>query len=429
MSMFRKLEIRNIRKLKEVDIEFLGPGLRLIQGPNQAGKSTLAQCILLAMEGPNALTPGMITRGEEQAEIVAYTDDGLQIKTVIQDKVKQTVSRFDDTANKYVAVSGGVRTFLDSIRSGLEMPWAMRDLTDARIIEILKERTGISKKIDEIDAALRDKETARRDVGRDKTKLGKPDPVKEAKHPDPIDEIQAERKKAREYLEWCKRELTEASEHLRTKCLFTSMGDVWNLRSSVDGIITKLQERFSAKEKELGKAYTEEDLNKLEKEFTDWVRKEEAAKAYEAYVKKSAEIKDLGDKYDALTAEIDKLRNERKRVLSDMRLGIKGLEIGENDNLLYHNGNLRGITDTNKVGNWSTAESVQVFFQIAVRFCGELKMLVVDNAESLDDSTTAAISDWAKKNEFLVILLRVASIPSELEDGIIYIKEGEVFTK
>jgi hypothetical protein len=50
----------------------------------------------------------------------------------------------------------------------------------------------------------------------------------------------------------------------------------------------------------------------------------------------------------------------------------------------------------------------------------------VDNAESLDENTVAAISAWAENAGFLVILLKVASIPEELEEGIIYLKEGKV---
>jgi predicted transcriptional regulator len=107
---------------------------------------------------------------------------------------------------------------------------------------------------------------------------------------------------------------------------------------------------------------------------------------------------------------------------------MKGLVIGE-DNLLYHNGALRGITETNRAGNWSTAESVKVFFTIGASFSGELRVLVVDNAESLDDKTARAISDWAETAEFLVILLKVASVPEELEEGIVYIREGEIITK
>jgi hypothetical protein len=80
------------------------------------------------------------------------------------------------------------------------------------------------------------------------------------------------------------------------------------------------------------------------------------------------------------------------------------------------------------VSNWSAAESVQVFFSIGARFAGAMKVLVVDNAESLDETTAGAISKWAEKNSFLVILLKVASVPEELEEGIIYLKEGEVLT-
>ncbi|MDR0474219.1 MAG: AAA family ATPase [Treponema sp.] len=141
--LLKRLEIRNVRKIKQADIDFHGPGLQVIQGKNKSGKSTLAQSIALTLEGTKALNPGIITHGEEQAEIIAFTDDGLQIKTVIKDSVKQTVSRLDDTSGRYVGLSGGVREFLNSIRSGLEMPWALRGKTDAQIIEVLKNRAGI----------------------------------------------------------------------------------------------------------------------------------------------------------------------------------------------------------------------------------------------------------------------------------------------
>lgn len=70
-----------------------------------------------------------------------------------------------------------------------------------------------------------------------------------------------------------------------------------------------------------------------------------------------------------------------------------------------------------------------MFFSLGARFCGELKVLVVDNAESLDAKTTKVISEWAESAQFLVILLKVAEVPEELEEGIIYVQEGEVLKK
>jgi hypothetical protein len=58
-----------------------------------------------------------------------------------------------------------------------------------------------------------------------------------------------------------------------------------------------------------------------------------------------------------------------------------------------------------------------------------MKVIIVDNAESLDSKTTAIISDWAEKSSLLVILLKVADVPESLEDGIVYVREGEVVTK
>jgi hypothetical protein len=62
---------------------------------------------------------------------------------------------------------------------------------------------------------------------------------------------------------------------------------------------------------------------------------------------------------------------------------VSGLEIGE-DNMLYHHGVPRGITKSNKVNSLSTAESARVFFSLDARFAGNMKVLVVDNAESPD---------------------------------------------
>jgi hypothetical protein len=58
-----------------------------------------------------------------------------------------------------------------------------------------------------------------------------------------------------------------------------------------------------------------------------------------------------------------------------------------------------------------------------------MKMLVVDNAESLDEDTQKIMSDWASKSGFLVVLLKVGEIPEDKEDGVIYVKEGEIVKK
>jgi hypothetical protein len=176
------------------------------------------------------------------------------------------------------------------------------------------------------------------------------------------------------------------------------------------------------------KVYTQADIDAMDKKITDWVEEDRKATTYDEYIKWKNETDRLNTLYETLTTEIEALREKRKKTLSGIKLGMKGLVIGE-DNLLYHNGSVRGITETNKVGNWSTAESVKVFFTIGASFSGELRVLVVDNAESLDEQTTKAISDWAETAEFLVILLKVASVPEELEEGIVYIRDGEVLTK
>jgi hypothetical protein len=365
----------------------------------------------------------MITRGEEQAEIIAYTDDGLQIRTTIKDNVKQNVSHFDESIGRYINVSGGVRAFLDSIRSGLEMPWALRTMTDARIIEILKDRAGVSQKIAEIDARIKDKETARTEIGRDKKKLGDLEKApEEVKHPPKMDELRAERETASNFLKVQRETMDKEAEYIRGKCSFSTIEDITAMKTVIDESVKRAKDLIEA----AGRPYTQAEVDDMDQKFVDWNTEEEKAKKWDTYLLKKKEIERLTTQYETLTQGIETLRENRKKTLAGITL-IKGLEIGE-DNMLYNNGILRGITDTNKEDNWSTAESVQVFFSLGAYFARKMKILVVDSAESLDSDTTAAISRWAEKNQFLVILLKVADIPDSLEEGIIYIKEGEVLT-
>jgi hypothetical protein len=94
------------------------------------------------------------------------------------------------------------------------------------------------------------------------------------------------------------------------------------------------------------KPYTKADVEALDKQIMEWFDTEEKAKKYDAYIEKK-QYDDLDRLYDTITDEIEKLRAQRKKALVDMNLRIPGLEIGE-DNMLYHNGVLRGITKTNK---------------------------------------------------------------------------------
>jgi len=418
--LLKKIEIRNVRKIKQAEIEFHGAGVQVIQGLNKSGKTTIAQSIALTLGGAKDFVPGMISAGEEQAEIIAYTDQELKIRTVIGSKVTQEVARLDEATGHYAKVSGGVRTFLDSIRSGLEMPFSMKDWTDEAIVELLKERTGTTEKIAIIDEELKRLEEERTQTGRDKKQFGNPAPVQKAVHGKPIDELQAEKENALKFLS----SVQEAFE--RTEKEIHSMS--FKCEADIDKLIERLNEakrRLQEWLKKQEKTYTQEDIEKIDAAILEWNKNETAANAYDKYCSDLKKIEELEAKYKALTEKIEAKRQERKDVLSNMNLGVSGLEINE-ENQLVHNGAVRGITKTNTIGNWSTAQSIEVFLSLGIRFTGELKILVIDNAESLDETHTKIISDWAEKSGFLVIMLKVGSIPENPDDDVIYLKDGEV---
>jgi hypothetical protein len=248
---------------------------------------------------------------------------------------------------------------------------------------------------------------------------------RQCKTASPIDGIKAERQKSADQIARREGQFEEAQERLRKKCVFQPLDQLKEYKKLVDETEAAMTSALSAMEAREKKVYTRDDVDAFDSQLSAWVELKQKAAAYEKYLSDKAERDGLAAQYDALTAEIETLRTRRKTVLSDIKLGVNGLEIGEY-NQLYHNGAVRGITESQKSCNWSTAESVQVFFGLGARFAGELKVLCVDNAESLDKKNTGVITAWAEKAGFLIILLRVAEIPESLEEWIIYVKEGEV---
>lgn len=419
--LLKRIEIRNLRKIKQAEIEFHGKSVKVIQGLNKSGKSTIGQAIALTLGGVKEVSPGMIKLGESEAEVIAYTDDGLKIRTVInEDKVNQDVSRLNESTGRYEKVSGGVRAFIDSIRSNLEAPFAIKDWTDEAIIELIKERSGVGNIIEELDKEIKSLEEERTQIGREKKKKGTPEKVEKISHGEPIDELIKRKEVIKKKIE----EKTSYYKEINHMIINAEISDL----KTFEMYISKLQEALAiAREMEEReeRVYSKDDIEKIDNEILEWNKTEAKANLYDKYLADCEEIKKLDDLYQDFTKKIDAKRKERKEVLNSMELGINGLEITD-DGKLLHNGVLRGITKTNPIGNWSTAQTLQVLFLLGLRFCGKLKVMVVDNAESLDEVHTKLISELAEKHDFLIIMLKVGGIPEDLEENIIYIKDGNI---
>lgn len=419
--LLKRIEIRNLRKIKQAEIEFHGETVQVIQGLNKSGKSTIGQAIALTLGGVKEVSPGMIKLGENEAEVIAYTDDGLKIRTVInEDKVNQDVSRLNESSGRYAKVSGGVRAFIDSIRSNLEAPFAIKDWTDEAIIELIKERSGVGDVIENLDEEIKALEEERTQIGRDKRKKGTPEKVEKVVHAQSIDELIKKKEIIKNKIE----EKTSYYQEINTTIRNAEIKDITTFERYVLSLQEALAIAREIEEREETK-YTKNDIEKIDNEILEWNKVEAKANLYDKYLADCEEIKKLEDSYQDFTNKIEAKRKEREEVLKGMELGIKGLEITE-DGKLIHNGVLRGITKTNAIGNWSTAQTLQVLFLLGLRFCGKLKVMVVDNAESLDEVHTKLISELAEKHGFLIIMLKVGSIPEEMEENIIYIKDGSI---
>lgn len=257
-------------------------------------------------------------------------------------------------------------------------------------------------------------------VGREKKAKGKPIPVAEAKHGASIDELIRHKAEIRAKIDAKNEFYKEINYKVRDVIIkdINSLEECINHMQNALSIAREMEERESM-------SCTEDDIHKLDIEIAEWNKKEAMALQYDAYVRTLEEINTLEKRYKELTQSIEEKRAIRKETLNSMKLGVKGLEITE-EGCLLHNGVLRGITKTNPVGNWSTSQSLQVFFLLGLRFAGKIKVMVMDNAECLDELHTKLISDLASKNDFLLIMLKVGRVSGEKDEGIIYIKDGSI---
>lgn len=125
----------------------------------------------------------------------------------------------------------------------------------------------------------------------------------------------------------------------------------------------------------------------------------------------------LSDQRDALTKEIEEIRDERMSLLKDADFPLEGLSVDDNGELVY-NGKAWDCM--------SGSQQLIVSCAIASKIKPSCRFVRMDKLEQLDLSTLAAFDEWLRGQDLQCIATRV-STGSEctliIEDG--EVKEGE----
>ena len=175
-----------------------------------------------------------------------------------------------------------------------------------------------------------------------------------------------------------------------------------------------LQDAVKAAESE---DFTLESTAELESQIADFEEINRKVSENEERTRRLEEADALSDQRDALTKEIEEIRDERMSLLKDADFPLEGLSVDDNGELVY-NGKAWDCM--------SGSQQLIVSCAIASKIKPSCRFVRMDKLEQLDLATLAAFDEWLRGQDLQCIATRV-STGSEctliIEDG--EVKEGE----
>jgi len=443
------LQIENLRKIRTAEMQFAENGLIQFKGENGQGKTTVLDALMILFQGDRARNDDMVTHGEKKAKITVdlgayivekvFTNDGTPKLSIIEKATNQPVKNpqkfLTDMVNQ---ISFNPFDFLN--KSPLEK--------NRFLMKLLKiDFTEINKQLE-----LTEKE--RTVVGREVDRFGVIDPVNPAEKVS-LKELYDEKKVVEDENRQIRTDYQNkfAAESQKVSVYQNELGQYNRTKKDLTDQVTKIESQKDRNLAEIKRLQAEN--NQLTLQLIEVEEKRDAlivpvepiiceipepvykstatidsqienaesinikAHEYAEYLKKREQKQKLKDQYDALTGDIEDLRQQKLKILAETPTGINGLVITEE--AVLHN----GITSE----NWSDAQGIDVAAQLCIAQNPELRAVFIDKGESFDKKRLAALQEWAEKNDLQAFVTIVDETPESLEDGVFYIEEGTIITK
>ncbi len=265
--------------------------------------------------------------------------------------------------------------------------------------EMLLKITGLDVSITKIDNKISELENERLITGRQRKALGHIEPVKKAEKID-VSKILAEYTIAQQQL--------RLNDDLKT-AVKTAQMKIESIKKQLE----IAEEELRLAEADYKNKYDDsKDVDELKQKLESAQSINEQAQNYQAYVTTKQKADDLDSKYDALSKQINDLRNEKQKMLENADYPVEGLSYSAESGLLY-NGQSR----------LSDSERIEVGFGIIAAKNPDIRIVLIKHGGDLDLDSRQHIKHMAEEHDFLVLFETVFA--SENEVGFI-IENGEV---
>ncbi len=378
-----ELQIENVKRIKAVKLEPTQNGLTIVGGRNNQGKTSVLDSIAWALGG-DRFKPSQANR--EGSVVQPYLKITLSNGIVVERAGKNSSLKvIDSNGNK-----GGQQLLNEFIESfALNLPKFLQATANEKA-NILLQIIGVGDKLVELEHAETEKYNERHTIG----------------------QIAQQKKKYADemtYYEGVPSEPVSASELIKQQqeILYTNAQNQKKRER-----LSELREKKHLLEEELNRVNA--DLELAELSAADLVDKstEELEKNIEQIDKLNIKIRSNLDKeraeesahdfqaqYETLTAELEKIRADKKKLLDNADLPLPELSV-VNGEITY-----KGM----KWDNMSGSEQLRVATAIIRKLNPECGFVLVDKLEQMDTETLQEFSQWLESEELQVIATRVGT--------------------
>lgn len=390
MIKINKLEIENVKRVKAVSLEPTQNGLTVIGGRNGQGKTSILDSIAWALGG-NKYKPSQPHREGSvlPPNLQISLSNGLEIK---RDGKNSDLKVIDPSGQK------AGQKLLDSFveEFALNLPKFMES-SNADKARTLLQIIGVGDKLAEFEKKEQELYNERLVIGR----------------------VADQKKKfAAEmtYFQEAPKDLISVSELIQEQqAILAKNAENERLRGQRDS----LKQRQAYLDSEIArlieeKAKVDQQLEIAEKDALDL--HDESTEQLEYSISNTEEInrkvranldKDKAEqdaqvekeKYDNLSAQIDRIRLDKNQLLEDADLPLPGLSVAEGE-LLYKG---------QRWDNMSGAEQLKVSTAIVRKLNPECGFILIDKLEQMDLDTLKEFGQWLEQEQLQAIATRVST--------------------
>ncbi|MBR1833265.1 MAG: AAA family ATPase [Ruminiclostridium sp.] len=407
MVKINNLEIENVKRVRAVKLQPSEKGLTIIGGDNGQGKTSVLDAIAWALGG-DKFKPS--TPEREGSVVPPFLHVELSNGLVVERKGdKSSLKVIDKNGNK-----GGQQLLNEFVEAlALNLPKFMQATARDKADTLLK-IIGVGDQLYALEAEEQRLYNTRTGIGQiadQKAKYAKEMPIYTGipKEPVSVSELirqqqdilarNGENQRKREQLERYGRELAEARTALTAaqERLSQAEANVEIARKSAEDLHDE-----STAELEANIA----DIDQLNAKIRANLDRERAEIEADGYKKQ----------YEDLTAQIEKIRQDKRDLLNGAELPLEGLSV-ERGELTYN-----GF----KWDNMSGSEQLKVATAIVRKLNPECGFVLMDKLEQMDTKTLSEFGAWLEQEGLQVIATRVSTggeCSIIIEDG--YIKPEE----